>query len=232
MHEDLERLDRLDRLDRDHFRQDLKTRTLRSEHEALRATLAEQAATLGTRRGAVDDNSTAQKGLQRKLNDYRNNRASAVRLLETGQGDAEAAQRQIDRCEALIDDAETEVLELLEQADTLEAQVVEASAAVEGSTERLAQLDVSVPEEIAQLQASMADLTEQRQALLAELPREIGSRYEHWRARNKWAVARIVGKTCDACRMEVQPQHRADLRKGRIAPCRGCHRYLIPEDEG
>ncbi len=231
MHEDLERLDRLDRLDRDRFRQDLKIKELRSEHEALRATLGEQEAVLGARQGAVDENATGQRGLQRKLSDYRNSRASAVRLLETGQGDAEAAQRQIDRCEALIDETETELLELLEQADALEALVSEASAAVAASRERLAQLDGSVPEEIAKLQASMASLTEQRRALIDTLPRELVSRYEHWRARGKWAVSRIVGKTCDACRMEVQPQHRSDLRRGRIAPCRGCHRYLIP-DEG
>ena len=229
MHEDLERLDRIDRLDRGRAKRQAEVVKAQDNWERARAELAQKETARAACATAVEDNRAAQKALQRKIGEFVKRRTSAERLLASGQGDPEAAERQVDRCTALIDDVETEMLELLEAQDALQAALDAAEAEREGAAQHLAGLDDTVPEQVRTLEAEAARLATEQDALMAELPSDLASRYQAWRARKKWAVARVVRNACDACRMEVQPQHRSDLRRGRIAPCRGCHRWLIPE---
>ncbi len=230
MHEDLQHLDRLDTLDREHWKRESRIHQLRSELAETGATLAARQAALAQAEAALEANRVDEKAVQRKLTEYRGNRASATRLLETGMGDPEAAQRQVDRCDELIDDAETSVLELLQSRDGLTSTRDAAAAEVAETRDRVETLKRDVPAEVATLEGEMAGLVADRSTVFEALPRDIKSRYDGWRARRKWAVARIVRGACDACRMEVQSQHLSDLKRGLIVPCRGCHRWLIPPE--
>lgn len=229
MHEDLVRLDRLDGIDRAIASRKteieaLATR-LRDAHAAAEAASNDQDA----KTADVEANTTAQRENTKKTREFQQRRASGVRILEMGSGDPDAAERQIAKCDELIDDAETEMLELLEQADDAQAALTAAQAAKGDADAALATAQTDVPQRTKVLEAEIEDLVAQRAPVLGELPHDIASRYEHFRSRNKWAVSRIERNACKACRIEVRPQHLSDLRKGRLEPCRGCHRWLVPD---
>jgi len=231
VHEDLARLERLDTLDRDITAREKEIARLAEELAQAEVSAAGALEALALARAAVEENDQAQRANTRRTREYEQRKASAIRILEMGSGDPDAAERQRTSCEALIDEAETEMLELMEEAD----QRAEAlSSAEQAQTEADAALQTAraeVPERTRALQAEIAELRERRPAVLGELPSDIRSRYEAFRARGKWAVAQIVRDACKACRMEIRAQHLADLRKGRIEPCHGCHRWLIPDRE-
>ena len=230
MHEELELLDRLDRLDRSVAKRQTEIVALRAGLIAATQTLTERQAALARATDAVAQNSAAEKAAQRLLTQHRGNRSSAVRMLETGQGDPEAAQRQLVGCEALIDDVETDVLELMEARDALLEGEAAAQAEMTTSEADVARRAEENPRVIGVLEAELAELAADRDGVHTALSRELSSKYDHWRGRDKWAVAREVRGACDTCRMEVHAQHLSDLRRGRIEPCRGCHRWLVPSE--
>ncbi|MEO0603374.1 MAG: hypothetical protein AAF211_18185 [Myxococcota bacterium] len=229
MHEDLARLEQLDTLDRDIAAHHTAIAKLAERLKDARAGAVTAKETHEGATTAVDDNDKAQKANTRRTREYEQRRDSAVRILEMGTGDPDAAERQRTSCLALIDDAETEMLELMEQADAHADALEAATTALAEAEAALTLAEREVPEQTTTLQAEIEDLTGRRTPLLDELPADIRSRYQAWRDRGKWAVARIERNACKACRMEIRPQHLTDLRKGRMEPCRGCHRWLIPD---
>ena len=228
MHEDLERLDRIDRWDRERARLARTKAGRETELADAKTAVDETAAALATAEGVLAENREAQLTLQRSLAEHQRNRDSATRLLETGQGNPEAAERQVARCEALIDEVETDILELLEAQDGLADTRAAADAAAQAAVATRDRLATEVPEATAALDAQMRSVSAERDALFSELPGHTQRRYSDFRARGKWAVSRMSGHACDACQMELPAQQRGDLRRGLIEPCRRCHRWVIP----
>ncbi len=228
MHEDLATLGRVDALDRERTR---RQREIDAQHKALadaEAALEDAKATLAASDQAVTDSTAEQKAEQRKLRDFRNSRANGLRLLETGQGDPEAAQRQVVRCDALIDESETRVLEFMDRIDTLQGTQQADSTAVELAEAAAQVLRDSVPPAVDALTAQKRTLTAERDTEFADLPADVAARYKGFRAKGRWAVSQVVNDLCVSCRMKVLSQQIADLRRGLILPCKGCHRWLIP----
>ena len=226
MNDELQRLVALDTIDRAIE----KHRADRAQREAQvsgarKATEEAQAATVAAR-AALDANRTEERAEQRHLDELRGSRAAAMKVLTTGIGNPEAAQRQLDRCDGLIDLAETRMLEILERQDAFVANLAKATAALDRAQGAQAEISDAAPRAIAELDAAIAALEAKRPALLDGLPRELRSRYDSFRVRGRHAVAHVRGNACEECSMEVQPQHLADLKRGRLEPCRGCHRWL------
>jgi predicted nucleic acid-binding Zn-ribbon protein len=227
MHEDLVRLDRVDTLDRERWRRESEIHKQQSALADAEALVASRRAALAEREAERDANRKEERAIHRRLEEYRQRRASGVRMLEQGRGDPEAAQRQIERCDELIDEAETEMLERLEAADGLDEAVQAAQGGVDEASEQLAALQQTVPERVTALQAEIRSIAGDREGVFASLPGDIQSRYASFRGKRKWAVARVKGDSCDACRMKVAPQIIADLRRGLVVQCRGCKRWLV-----
>ncbi len=231
VHEDLERLDRVDKLDRERTR--LKQAIEAHERALAEAeqALTDAAEALERAEAAVTANEKEQKAHQRALLGHQNNRDAALRLLESGQGNAEAAERQVQRTSALIDEVETAILELLESLDDAETARRAARDRHVHADARAWELRGSTPVAIEALRAESDGLRQERDGIFGQLPAAIRRRYDDWRQRKKWAVARVVGSTCDGCRMEVPAQLRSDLLHGRLETCQRCHRWLIPPVE-
>lgn len=170
----------------------------------------------------------AEKAAERKIGLYKQRRQSAIHVLENGLGDTDAAQRQIDQCENILDETETEVLELLEQQETLEALIAEALAGRDEAAATLAEVEQTVPADVAALEAETSTVRAARELEFAKLDPSIQARYTALAARKRVAVVRIERGSCSACQRVVQPQHLADLKRGRVIPCYGCHRWLVP----
>lgn len=219
-------LERLDALDRDIARIEGEIAAAAKRLADADAALTAATAAHVEARGRLDASRTDERANQRRIDEFRASRASATRILETGAGNADAAQRQLDRCDALIDEAETAMLELLERQDAIQAEVTRAEAALARATEVRTAAAAEVPVKRAALDAELAERTGQRAPAFEALPAELRNRYADFRARNRWAVAKVRDNACEACAMAVQPQMVVDLRRDRLVTCHGCHRWL------
>jgi uncharacterized protein len=226
--EDLvERLGRVDQLDRERVRQEAEATRLRTTLAEGRAALAAATAGVAEAQALVDANRGDERQAQRRIDELKQKRLSAVRILETGAGDATAAQRQLENCERLIDETETAMLEILEAQDRVKGAMASARAREAAATEALAKLDGELPPRIADLAASSKELKSGYEVELGALPAEIKKRYTTLRAAGKWPVVHVKDGSCLGCRMTVPPQNVAEVRKGRLLECMGCHRWLV-----
>lgn len=230
MHPDLEHLARADGIDREIRATDAALREAdRSLDEAREQLILKEKAL-----AALTDERAAQRAeehrLEREMHRYRDRRASALRVLEGGGGDPEAAARQLAQVDEILDRHETELLQLLEAADALNERLARAEAALAVARDELARLEAEHPERTAELRARRDELVRAREQELAAVDPALKARYEMLVARKGTAVARVERGACSACRQVVQQQHLTDLARGLVEPCRGCGRWLVPPE--
>ncbi len=170
----------------------------------------------------------AERQLQREVEEYRGNRAAAIRMLEGGHGNADAAERQRARSEAMMDDAETRSLVNLEAQDPARTAVKRAEDALAAAKAARLVAEAEVPALVATLDAERILRVAARDRALVPLDRETRSRYLAQLERKGSAVAYVKADACSACNIAVFQQHLSDLLRGVIVPCRGCLRWLIP----
>lgn len=230
MNEDVAQLDLTDRLDRELARIESDLNKLGARRTDGEAAVVRLTAERDAAKAALEANKTEERAAQRRVDEAQNNRKSALRILETGAGSADAAQRQLERCDALIDEGETTVLSLLEAQDKLVAALASATRLRDDAKQKAAFDATDIPPKIVQLEGDREVTRHQREQAFAGLLPDLRSRYEAFRGRGRYAVARVIGGSCDACSMQVQPQMLADLWKGKVVACHGCHRWLIPPE--
>lgn len=230
MHPELEHLARADGIDREIRATDA---ALRDADQAL-AEARDQVDLKEKALAALTDERAAQRAeerrLEREMHRYRDRRASALRVLEGGGGDPEAAARQLAQVDEILDRHETELLQLLEAADDVVERIARAESALAVAREDLARIEAEHPERTAELRARRDELVRARDQELAEVDPALKARYEVLVARKGTAVARIERGACSACRQTVQQQHLTDLNRGLMEPCRGCGRWLVPPE--
>ena len=202
---------------------------LRSAGAALNATQG----TLADLEGHVDATRTAQHAIQRKAKRYRDRLASAQRVLQTGNGDYDAATRQISECTRILDEFETDELMQMETLDDLAQQIAQSRGQEQAQRDQLGQLQTDVPAQIRALQGEVDQVSEERRARFETLDSENRERYTLLVKRKRTAVSVLSTSknACTACQRVASAQTRSDLLRGLIVPCRGCHRWLCPEAE-
>ncbi|MEQ1502698.1 MAG: hypothetical protein ABMB14_10735 [Myxococcota bacterium] len=226
MNDDQVTLERLDALDRDVARLDTEAAGLRTRLSDAETGLTAAETARATAAQALEASKTEERVHQRRVEELRGSRGAALRVLETGIGNADAAQRQLEKCDALIDEAETAVLTQLEAQDALNATLDHADRVLATARTTLTLAKAEVPPKLDQNASARITRLAGRSTLLEALPNDLRQRYEGFRSRGRWAVAKIKADVCEACAMTVQPQMAADLRKGRLVACHGCHRWL------
>lgn len=229
MHPDLERLAQLSELDLELERVAKEVAVARGWLGDAAAAVAEATRERDVLRAAIADNAAEDRAAQRKLDDYRAKKAGALRMLETGMGSPEAAERQMTQCDAIIDETETALLLLMERNDALRRDLEFAEQALAKATLARDEAERQAPGRIGVAEREHDRLAKRRDAVRSELPADLRGRYDTLRSgKKKNTVARIADGTCSACQMVVGVQQIADIKRGLIAPCRGCGRWLVP----
>lgn len=223
----VERLARTDRLDRERVRQEADLAKVRAALAEAEAALATTSSGVAEAQALVDANKTEERAAQRRIDELRQKRASALRILETGAGDASAAERQLENCDRLIDETETAMLEVLEAQDHVKGTLAAAQQRRAAADEALGRARAETPPRVAELSASIATLGAELDGELGALPADIRKRYQALRGAGKWPVAHVKDGSCASCRMSVPPQKVAEVKKGRIEECNGCKRWLV-----
>ena len=187
-------------------------------------------ATLDAADKALADHAQQEHATERKVEEYQTHLSRAIRALETGAGDADAAERQRVNCLAILDDLETQQLEQMDEREVLEANVV-------GAKERVAEAQQAVGEAAAACAPAVKEQTARLMAakgqaihLRAQLHAEELARYDALLKRNRRPVSPLVRDTCKACNRVQVARAIQELKRGRLVQCAGCGRWLHAPD--
>jgi predicted nucleic acid-binding Zn-ribbon protein len=224
---EVEALDRIDRTDRERARLQLDAERLTAAQREAETEAQTRRADEVAAKAAYDALRTEERTSERRIDDLRDKRKSATRVLETGIGDAASAQRQLERCDALIDEAETQHLGLLDQLEASKRALDEATRRRTHAEVVAKTADTEMPPRIRDLSAQATKVAAAVEADLGTLPGDLRSRYLAQRERSRWAVARLRSGKCDTCSMTAAPQTVADIKRGKLLECHGCKRWLL-----
>jgi predicted nucleic acid-binding Zn-ribbon protein len=229
MSADLEQLARLSDLDMALTRAKTVLKAARasvgSAEDALRASAADRDEVQAEFNAAKQ----AERDANRRLAQYQNRLGRALKVLETGVGNPEAAERQRVQCLEIIDRIETEILEAMEVQEEIQPRLDAAIASVNAAEQALAKARETSPARIATVTEEIRELRTAHDAIHITLDREVQGRYDLLRARKPPAVARIHHNACKLCMFTVPKQATIEMKRGRLMTCRGCGRWLYPE---
>jgi hypothetical protein len=189
--------------------------------------LGAREAALAAAEQAIADNRAEERTLNRKLTDYQSYRKSAIRSLDSGLGDANTAQRQLDTAIERIDETETRLLEILEERDDLEVARDATVGERDASAGQLAEVQAATEQKVAEMNARIATHNELRRGHFTELFPEDQHRYKGLMRGKGSAIAWIDRGSCVKCRIAV-PSHRLTLlKRGQPLICDGCARWIL-----
>ena len=149
---------------------------------------------------------------------------TAVKELQALQADVEQLQAR----QRELEDRELELMEAQEALDT-EVATAEAGTAAEVARAEAARAELAAAE--AEVDAEIAAETEARVASTVGIPETLLATYERIRTMSKGVgVARLVGDTCQGCRLSIPATEIDAIRRGVAgeARCDNCGAILVP----
>jgi predicted nucleic acid-binding Zn-ribbon protein len=175
-----------------------------------------------------------ERALQMKVDEYGKRKLTAIRVLEHGGGDPDAAQRQIVQSDEIIDRSETAILECMERQDALGGALARANEALVVALAARSSAETTAPPRIAALERDESTARAARDAARTVIALELRNRYDLLRqSKKKAAVAKVVAAECTGCRRGIPQQMLADLeRDDKFLTCHGCGRWLYVEPHG
>ncbi len=130
---------------------------------------------------------------------------------------------EIEKIDALIDQARNDITAVLAEHDELEADLQNIEGAATGR--------------IGVAQVSFDERTATREGLVKAVPAQLYRRYELIRSRRGTALAHTYTGICSACNMHLQPMLFQELKRAEaLAQCPSCNRIIyfrtvVPTDE-
>lgn len=219
----------------DRLRHRRATLPARDALAAAEAAIAALAPGLAEVRGRRDEVARDAKRLDDEVAAVREKAADADRTLYSGSVTAvkelQALQADVEHLQARQRELEDRELELMEALEALEAEVATAEA---GTTDEVARADAARAELAAaeaEVDAEIAAETAARAASTVGIPESLLATYERIRAMSKGVgVARLVGDTCQGCRLSIPATELDSIRRGVAgeARCDNCGAILVP----
>jgi predicted nucleic acid-binding Zn-ribbon protein len=151
---------------------------------------------------------------------------TSPRELQAMQGEVE----QLRRHQRALEDRE---LELMESQEAIDGELGELSARVGAAEDDARTARAAVAEQEAVIDAEIATETDARAAASSGIPANLLALYDGCRAAARGVgVARLVGNTCQGCRLTIPSTEVARIRKagpdGDVAHCDNCGAILVP----
>jgi uncharacterized protein len=143
----------------------------------------------------------------------------------------QALQADLDQLRRQRSTLEDEELEVMEQREALDAAVAEVDAQLQAEAARVAELEASVRDQEAAIATELAAEEQARAEAAATVPPAIVTLYEQVRVRNGGiGAARLVGDTCQGCRLSLPAVDVARLRAlpaDEVGQCEHCEAVLV-----
>jgi len=135
---------------------------------------------------------------------------------------------EIDQARAAISDAETQILEAMEQIESARGTLARARAAAKGTEDRSAQQERGFGDRERSLDQTLGNLRRDRAALVGGVEAALLQRYDRIAARRHPAVAVADRGRCLGCHVSLPPQVVLELRRGSgLHTCGNCQRILV-----
>lgn len=230
MNPELERLSRLADLDDAITARERELEAARAAAPEARARAAQAEVARAAIAAELAAHAAKERAGEREIELYRTRLARAVQALETGAGDAAAAERQRVQCVEILDRLETELLELLEARDGIAGRLAAADEALAARRAEISAAEVATAPAVDAATAALVELRAERDALRPAIEAHELARYDQLRGRGRRPVSAIVDKACKACRRGLIPHQLHELARGRLERCGGCGRWLLPPE--
>ncbi len=175
--------------------------------------------------------------LEKQIADNKTYLERADRNLKHAQNqkEYETAMRETDALQKQVSAAETQIVEIMEEAEGVEKELAERSEEIATLDSKRGAALAEFDSELAAEKSEFESETRHRQTAFATLPARLASVYDRLaqRSRDGIAVAEVVGGACSACYMQLRPQVQLNVKKGdEIITCESCTRILyMPKRE-
>lgn len=151
-------------------------------------------------------------------------------MLVKNQQQYAAAWKEIDTARKTLKELEDAALARMQEIEEVEQQLAAGRSALEP-------VEQEHREAYERWQASLGDQRARADELKAKIaslepgiPKPLLQEFHRIRSqRNGLAVARVLGSSCEGCRVTVRPAVAQQLRRGELMRCEGCRRILYLE---
>ena len=135
---------------------------------------------------------------------------------------------EIDQARAGISDAETKILEAMEQIESARPALERARATAKGTEDRAAQQEQVFADREKSLDQTLGNLRRDRAALAGGVEPPLLARYDRIAGRRRPAVAIADKGRCMGCHVGLPPQLLLEMRRGvGLHTCSNCQRILV-----
>ncbi len=145
--------------------------------------------------------------------------------------EAEALMNEMATLGGQIDELDVVELEALEEQATLDDELAAHVQDEEQLRQRFAQADDALAAEVGDIDRELASLDDERASLRAQVPDSLLATYDRKRAALGVAVARLVGKQCQGCHLELSAAEidtvKDEAADTGVTDCPDCGRLLI-----
>ena len=145
--------------------------------------------------------------------------------------EAEALMHEMDTLGEQIDELDLHELESLEEQARVDDQLAAHLRGEEQFRARLRQADDALAAEVGDIDSELADLADARTSLRDRLAEGLLATYDRKRAALGVAVARLVGKQCQGCHLELSAAEidtvKDEAADTGVTDCPDCGRLLI-----
>ncbi len=183
---------------------------------------------VGPLSGKLAEQHKSAKALERRLNQYTRTAHMTRDLIDSGRApDFQMATRQLAQCEQIIDELETELLELFESIEASEASLNTAQQNASEAGEARQRAEQRATDHMAPLSDQLDAASEQIRLRREDVPLEFLEWYDRLRATARVPISEIREKACSACRIQPPSQTLREIRTAkRVHRCRNCSRFL------
>jgi predicted nucleic acid-binding Zn-ribbon protein len=144
--------------------------------------------------------------------------------------EAEALQSEMRTLAARRDALDELELEAMEELSELEIEMADLAEDEGSLRDALESADAALALAQAEIASEVQTLEAQRGAIRSQVTTEILARYDHLRSHLGVAVARLTGRRCEGCHMDLSPVE-VDIVKAvpasELAECPQCTRILV-----
>jgi predicted nucleic acid-binding Zn-ribbon protein len=178
----------------------------------------------------LDQLRTEERRVMRKLDAYRKRVATTRTMIDTGKApDYRLAEQQLRNCTEMVDQLETEALELMEQRDEAEQTMEAAEQAYEQARQAAEAAVIRQRDRIPEIDRALEDLDLTRPALEAALAPEHKGPFRVLRSRKRYALSELHEGACRRCNYGAPSQVVNEIEANqRVHTCRNCGRFLLP----
>lgn len=205
----------------------------RAEQEARSVAVAEWERTTQSREQRIAELAAAIEAAERRGEEHDVRKERFEQQLRTiiAPREAEALMHEIETLAAQRDANETAELEALEELSSIETALVTHRGEEQGHRDALVRADQALARVLAEIEATQLAIETRRSEARDEIDASTLRSYDRIRAQLGVAVARLEGKMCAGCHLDLSAAEIDTVREaadGGASDCPQCGRILVP----